>query len=341
MWDASKCDLCGDCLVKCRYVDYDKDRAVAEIKLLMEGKEADILSKCITCIACNDYCPTGADPSNLIFKMQEKIGTCPIVVARKPVLDEMVNGLEGRGELSQLIQGDPDKPVLSFDSFEFRQFPEGTLDSLLFKGMTVVRGSEYMSLVGCVHMGGESFVEKYAQNVIDRLASLGKEIVYLHNEGFILVHLKAKEYGITVPFKYMHLFEYLRNYLRDYQSSITKLAKKVAYQANCATRWLPEQDAFLDEVFELIGVERPPRQYERLNAVCCTAPIINTNRELAIDIQEKNVKDAIECGADALITICPICDAVLRRPTSRLGLPKIFITDLCRIALGEKSWPDG
>jgi Fe-S oxidoreductase len=340
MWDSSKCDLCGDCLVKCRYVNYDKERAVAEIKLLMEGKEADILNKCITCIACNDYCPTGADPSDLIFKMQEKIGTCPIVEVGKPVLDEMAKGLEGRGEPSQLIQGDPDKPVLSFDAFEFGQFPEGTLESMLFKGMTVVRGSEYNSLVGLVHMGGESFVEKYAQKVIDKLASLGKEIVYLHNEGFVLAHLRAKEYGITVPFKYMHLFEYLRNYLRDHQGKVTKLGKKVAYQANCATRWLPEQDAFLDEIFELIGVERPSRQYERLNAVCCTGPIIYTNRELAVDIQEKNVNDAIECGADALITICPICDAVMRRPTSRLGLPKIFITDLCRIALGEKSWPD-
>jgi Fe-S oxidoreductase len=340
MWDSSKCDLCGDCLVKCRYVNYDKERAVAEIKLLMEGKEADILNKCITCIACNDYCPTGADPSDLIFKMQEKIGTCPIVEVGKPVLDEMAKGLEGRGEPSELIEGDPDKPVLSFDMFEFRQFPEGILESMLFKGMPVVRGSEYMSLVGCVHMGGVSFVEKYIQKVIDKLASLGKEIVYLHNEGFILAHLRAKEYGITVPFKYMHLFEYLRNYLRNHQGNITKLGKKVAYQANCATRWLPEQDAFLDEIFELIGVERPSRQYERLNAVCCTGPIIYTNRELAVDIQEKNVNDAIECGADALITICPICDAVMRRPTSRLGLPKIFITDLCRIALGEKSWPD-
>ena len=97
MWAASKCDLCGDCLVKCRYVDYDKDRAVTEIKLLMEGKDADILNTCNTCMACNDYCPTGADPSNLIFKMQEKIGTCPIVVAGRPVLEELAKGLEGRG----------------------------------------------------------------------------------------------------------------------------------------------------------------------------------------------------------------------------------------------------
>ena len=341
MWDASKCDLCGDCLVKCRYVDYDKDRAVAEIRLLMEGKEADILNDCITCIACNDYCPTGADPSNLIFRMQEKIDTSPVVLNGKPFLDEFAKGLQGQGEPGQVIPGDPDKPVLSFDHFAFERFPEGTLDSALFKGMTVVRGSEYVSLMGCVHVGGESFAEKYAQKVIGRLAGLGKDIVYLHNEGYALAHVKAKELGIDVPFKYMHLFEYLRDYLRDHESDITRLGKKIAYQANCATRWLPEQDAFLDEIFERIGVERPPRQFERLDALCCTLPIIKTNRELAIDIQEKNINDAIACGAGALITICPVCDQVLRRPTSRFGLPKIFITDLCRMALGEKSWPEG
>jgi Fe-S oxidoreductase len=340
MWDASKCDLCGDCLVQCRYIDYDKDRAVAEIKLLMEGKDAEILSTCITCMACNDYCPTGADPSDLIFTMQERIGTAPLVSANKPMLDELAKGLEGRGDPRQLIPGEPDRQVLSLDSFQFDDFPEGTFDSQLFRGMTVVRGGEYMSLTGCVHMGGESFVKTYGQGVIDKLASLGKDIVYLHNEGFVLAHLKSKEYGFDVPYAYMHLFEYLRNYLNDHKNDITRLGKKVAYQANCATRWIPEYDAFLDEIFELVGVERPPRHFERFNAVCCSAPIIHTNRELAVDIQMKNVEDAIKCGADALITACPICDKVLRRPTSQVGLPKIFITDLCRIALGEKSWPE-
>jgi len=341
MWDASKCDLCGDCLVRCRYVDYDKDRAVAEIKLLMEGKDAEILSTCISCMACNDSCPTGADPSDLIFTMQERIGTAPLVAANKPMLDVLAKGLEGRGDPEQLIPGEPDRQGLSLDSFQFEDFPEGTFDSRLFRGMTVVRGGEYMSLTGCVHMGGESFVKTYGQGVIDKLAGLGKDIVYLHNEGFVLAHVKSKEYGFDVPFNYMHLFEYLRNYLNDHKNDITSLGKKVAYQANCATRWIPEYDAFLDEIFELIGVERPPRHYERLNALCCSVPIIHTNRDLAIDIQMKNVEDAVTCGADALITACPLCDKALRRPTSQVGLPKIFITDLCRIALGEKAWPEG
>jgi len=325
--------------VKCRYVEYDKDKAAAEIKLLMEGKEAEILNECTTCMACISYCPTGADPANLIFQMQERTGNSPIVAVGKPAREALAKALENSDSRGQVIPGDPDKPVLSFDGFQFTQFPEGTLESRLFRGMTVVRGDEYTSLAGYVHFGGESFVKKYGQGVLDRLAKLGKDIVYIHNEGFVLAHVKAREYGFKVPFKYMHLFEYLRNYLRDHKDMVNKLNKKVAYQANCATRWVPEYDAFLDEIFQLVGVERPPRQYEGLDALCCSGPLIFCNRELAVDIQKKNFEDAIACGADAIITSCPMCDMVLRRPSSQFGLPKIFITDLCRIALGEKPWP--
>lgn len=341
MWDASKCNLCGDCLVNCRYAGYDRDKAIAEIKLLMEGKDAEILSKCTTCMACRDYCPSGADPSNLIFKMQEKIGTCPIAVVGKSARQALIRAFEEGEGPQQLILGDPDKPALSLDAFRFDEFPEGTFDSQLFKGLTIVRGGGYASLAGYVHMGGESFVGKYGQRVLNNLARLGKDIVYIHNEGFVLAHVKAKEYGFRVPFRYVHLFEYLRNYLIAHKKNITKLNKKVAYQANCATRWIPEYDVFLDEVFKLIGVERRSRKYERENAVCCTAPLIYVNRELAVDIQKRNFEDAIACGADAIITSCPVCYRVFRRPSLQFNLPSIFITDLCRIALGEKSWSDG
>ena len=339
MWDAAKCDFCGDCLVKCRYTDFDRDTAVKEIKLLAEGKEAEVLNRCITCLACNNYCPTGADPSHLIVKMQEKIGTSSLVTSWKPVTEFVAAGLEGKLAPVEFIPGDPSKPGLSFDAFEFAQFPNGTRESRLFKGMTVVRGPEYMSLVGLAHMGAAGFAEKYAARVIGKLAELEKDIIYIHNEGYVLAHLKAKELGIPVPFKYQHLFQYLIDYLKNNRGDITPLGKKIAYQANCASRWLPEENNWIDEIFALIGVERPARQYEKFNAICCSGPIVKSNKELAIEIQEKNVKDSIDCGAEAIITICPMCDHVLRRATSKMGFPKIFITDLCRIALGEISWP--
>jgi heterodisulfide reductase subunit B len=96
----------------------------------------------------------------------------------------------------------------------------------------------------------------------------------------------------------------------------------------------------VDEIFELIGVERPKRKYEHQTALCCTGAIIRVFPEKAQEIQLKNIDDAIQNGADAIVTLCPMCDRVLRRPTQARNFPKIFITDLCRMALGEKEFPN-
>jgi len=77
-----------------------------------------------------------------------------------------------------------------------------------------------------------------------------------------------------------------------------------------------------------------------VNALCCGGPALFVNRELAMNIQRENIKDAMDNRAEALITICPMCDTVMRDETSKAGLPQIFITDLCRIAIGEVSWPE-
>jgi Fe-S oxidoreductase len=330
MWDASKCNLCGDCLMKCLYISYDRDRAISDIKALTEGKDADIVNKCVTCCACREYCPTGADPLNLIINAIEKAGVFPM---------EEEDLTKASFEIpSEAIPGDPDKPAISICTME-RYIPEGALKGQIFKGMTMIKGGDYYCLIGWEHYGKESLIEKYAQRFIENLASLNKDIVFLHDDCYAMVHTKIKDYGIRVPFKYTHIFEYLRDYLREHLNSITKLNKKIAYQQPCASRYTPDKNIFLDEIFELIGVERPSRKYEHETALCCTAPIIGIRLDTAIEFQEKNVKDAIECGADALVTLCPVCDRVLRRPTGRLGLTKIYITDLCRIALGETPWP--
>ncbi|MBN1376403.1 MAG: (Fe-S)-binding protein [Dehalococcoidia bacterium] len=331
MWDASKCNFCGDCLTKCLYVDYDKNKAVADIKLLMEGKDAGILHKCITCCACSEYCPTGADPFDLILKMMEKTKSFPVG-------PELINGFKLTPTIpNQVIPGDADKPLLSLCVM---QFPDGALDGQMFKGMPVAKGGDYFCYLGWVHVGMESPLPQNAKKFIDNLAALGKDIVFIHDDCYAMIDAKVKDYGIKVPFKYMHVLEYMRNYLRDNPSKITRLNKKVAYQRPCASRLTPDKDKFVDEIFQLIGVERPARKYERETALCCSAAIVRVYPEVAADIQTKNVDDSIKAGADAIVTLCPMCDRVLRRPTTEKGIKKIYITDLCRMALGEKPFPD-
>jgi Fe-S oxidoreductase len=331
MWDAAKCNLCGDCLAKCLYIHYDRDKAADEIRKLREGRWAEILGRCITCYACREYCPTGADPFNLIINAIEKAG----LFSRT---DEQLVA-HSFGFPSAVIAGDPGKPALSLCTMANR-LPEGALDGRLFQGMTIVKGSDYYCLIGWEHYGHEAMIAKYARRFIDNLAGLGKDIIFLHDDCYAMIHVKVREYGIIVPFNYMHILEYLANYLRGHQGNIIKLNKKVAYQRPCASRYTPQKDAIVDEMFELIGVERPARRYERDSALCCAAPLTRIHRDVdATKIQERNVRDALDCGADALITLCPVCDQVMRRPTNQLGLKQIYITDLCRMALGEKAWP--
>jgi Fe-S oxidoreductase len=331
MWTASKCDLCGDCLVKCLYADYDKDRAAADIKALRNGEKAAILSTCITCCACREYCPTGADPYDLIVKSLEKFG---VFSSAKKNVEKSGFAFEMPVEV---VTGDADKPLLSLCVME-RQIPRDTLNSQLFEGMGVVKGKDYFCLIGYEHVGRESPIEKGAQKFIDKLTALNRHIIFIHDDCYAMVHTKIKDYGIAVPFRYMHLFEYLRDYLRNHQNSIRPLRKRVAYQRPCASRYTPEKDSLLDEIFNLIGVERPQRQYDRERALCCGGPMFRFFPKLAQEIQTKNIDDAIACGADAIITLCPMCDRGLRRQAAARGLKKIFITDLVRMALGEKAF---
>lgn len=332
MWDESKCNLCGDCLARCLYIGYDRDKAVAEMEALREGKAAEVLTRCTTCGACRESCPTGADPFDLICKMQEKMNAFPISEASIALFERRFQ------DPSELIPGDPDLPALSLCTIE-RYLPQDILKSQLFKGLTVVKGGEYNCPIGYVHIGKQSGVLKNAPRFIDNLSSLGKEIILFHDDCYATVHVKIREYDLQVPFKYQHLFEYLGSYLKKCQSRITRLKRRIAYQRPCSSRFTPEKDALLEGIFQLIGVERVPRKYDRDSALCCTAPIIPVFPELAAEVQDKNVRDAMAHGAEALITLCPLCDRVLTRPTSRLGLTKMHITELCRIALGEKPWP--
>ncbi|MGA2158173.1 MAG: (Fe-S)-binding protein [Dehalococcoidia bacterium] len=335
MWDTSKCDLCGDCLTKCLYVDYDKDRAAKDIKALMMRENAEILGRCITCCACREYCPTGADPFDLILKMMEKYKSFPI----RPEGMSFFNRFSSVP--NQVIKGQPGKAVLSLCAMEIA-LPPDAIGGQMFDGFTIAKGGDYFCYVGFVHAGLETPIAENAQKFIDNIAKLGNEIIFLHDDCYAMVDVKIKDYGIKVPFKYMHILEYMHNYLCDNKSKITKLGKKVAYQRPCASRYTPTKDIFVDEIFDLIGVECPKREYEREKALCCAGPLVWVYPPLAAEaaeVQAKNVDDAIKCGADALVTLCPMCDLVLRSPTTKRGLRKIYITDLVRMALGEKNFP--
>jgi len=333
VFDVSKCDRCGDCLVRCQYVDYNREKAIREITALIEGKDAEILRECTTCMACNEYCPKGANLFDLIVQLQEEKGILPVLEDTLKRFDDV----ESRP--SQVTKGDPDKPALSLCVVKHR-IPDVAFQGKMFDGLTIVEGGKYFCYIMYLHTARESLFRNRVQQFVDSLASLNaKEIVLLHDDCYSTLASKAQEYGVTVPFRPVHIVEYLLNYLKEHPQSITKLNKKIAYQRPCISRYTPEKEPLLDELFELIGVHRVARKYDRQDALCCGGLFMDKDREKGLKFQDKNITDAKGYGAEALVTMCPVCWSRLNQPCRDRGLLPVFITDLCRMALGELLFP--
>ncbi|MCK5423134.1 MAG: hypothetical protein KAJ08_13260, partial [Deltaproteobacteria bacterium] len=74
---------------------------------------------------------------------------------------------------------------------------------------------------------------------------------------------------------------------------------------------------------------------DRKNALCCSFGLRETDPERGSKIMERNLSDAIEHGADAMVFLCPGCYWLTSDACEKRRLPSIFITDLCRMALCE------
>jgi len=326
MFDETKCDLCGDCLILCPYVDYERDEAIEQFRSLIEGGTPRIVSECATCVACNQFCEKGAGPFNLILERQERTGVLSIPEQNTQLFRNLPNAP------SQAIPGDADKPALSLCSVG--ELLPGLFDGPLFKGMTVLKGGDYFCGVGWVHLGQETPMRENAPAVIANLAaSNADEIVFYHDDCYALMASIAPDYGIEVPFQPVHIIEYLLRRAKEQAEAVKPLGIKVAYQQPCASRYTPWKDEQLDELFSLIGVERVDRDYDRASALCCGSPLMPRDRKRAMEVKERNISDAVAAGAQGMAYLCPLCVLNLRKVAESAGLDNHHLVELVDRAL--------
>jgi Fe-S oxidoreductase len=82
----------------------------------------------------------------------------------------------------------------------------------------------------------------------------------------------------------------------------------VVYQRPCSNRLIPETRHWVDDIFQKIGVDRVPREYDRDNALCCGQVLRAHQRDdFADDVQKRNLDDMQQAGAQVLGVACPQC----------------------------------
>lgn len=326
MFHDDRCDLCGDCLFLCPYTDYDREEAADQFRRLKEGETPEVVSECVTCIACNQFCDKRANPFDLILERQEQTGALKIPEQNTQLFRSLPDAP------TEIIPGEPGKPALSLCSVG--DLVPGLFEGPLFEGMTVLKGGDFFCGVGWVHLGEEAPVRTNAPGVISRLAATGaREIVFYHDDCYALAAAMAGEYGIDVPFRPVHIIEYLLDQARERAADLKPLGLSVAYQQPCASRYTPWKDEQLDELLELIGVDRVSRKYDRSGALCCGSALMPRDRARATQIKELNIADALDAGAEAMAYLCPLCVLNLRKPSTAAGLENYHLIELVNMSL--------
>jgi Fe-S oxidoreductase len=344
-FDSSKCDfnICrGECLTRCPYVSYDETGAKNAIKSLINGKNVPILTECITCAACNDFCPTGANPWDLIAWRQEETDILGIPVDAKPSSDWLKKPYFVR-------KGKPGGPLISMGGIYEVVPQQEFLSGIMFDDATIIGGGNLACGFTETHLGRASRPKKNLSVFIENLSLEAEkygvdEIVFTHDACYNVVTTLAMAENMEVPFRPVHILEYLRNWLKEHKDRITPLNIKAGLQGGCTTRYAPVSgdkeiwSDWISDIFEMIGVEsvEANRKYTGENRLCCGSSIFHSQHERALNIQKMNIQDAIDAGAERYVFICPACIAIMRMTCRKLNLEPVYITQLVRMALGEE-----
>ena len=101
----------------------------------------------------------------------------------------------------------------------------------------------------------------------------------------------------------------------------------------------PERDQYIEQLIEALGGEAVDYAGARK---CCGFPVITMNRTTSLRQAGRHIADAIDAGADCVVTPCPLChlNLDLQQPAAAqyverdLGLPVLHLPQLVGLALG-------
>lgn len=311
-------------------MDFNGDEAREEMLKIVRGEDSTVLQDCVTCYACEEYCKRGNHPFYLITQRREEKG---IHTAPRPITRQWFNVGEPQGK-SEV--GDIGERALSMGFMpQLKEVAKGKLFEDILPSWFF--GQEYFCNVVYIHFANTSIFKERMPQVIANIHALGvTEVVFLHDECYGAFTSLAPAFGMEVPFKAVHYYDYLYERLRTLKDEIRPLKIRAAYQRPCSNRLCPETHPLVRKILDLIGVELVDRTYQDERALCCGSIFrAMYGYDLATDVQNRNMDDMVEHGAQVCVYNCHGCHGALRDKLDRRGIPMIHMVELCRRAIGE------
>ncbi len=102
----------------------------------------------------------------------------------------------------------------------------------------------------------------------------------------------------------------------------------------------PENPRTMNRVLEALGACVLP--FDQFTSACCGSSVLLTQEDVALKLSYDILQGAKDAGADAVVSMCPLCHTNLdfkqkrmqRMFATKLGIPIIYFTQILGLALG-------
>jgi glycolate oxidase subunit GlcD len=324
------------------------------------GELAQSFYTCTTCNACTQFCPAQIRVDEIIQKGREKIFASgaapePIMALRQSILTSdnvyaakkedriaiFPPSIKKRVEAGELKK---EAPTLLFMGCVSSYLDMKIVPSF-FKVMDAA-GVDYTLLgeeeICCgfpLHlMGDQEKFEQTARNLIERIKATGAKELVTPCAGcfktFTKYYPEAGDLGLEV----YHSVQYMRKLITDKRLKLGgHKGKKVTYHDPCD---LGRTFQIFEEPREILkaiaDIEFVEMARNRMMARCCGGggSVIALDPELASDMAAVRVRDAMEVGAEIIVSGCSACKDNLRKGIKSIPKeerPKIKVMDITEI----------
>jgi len=370
------CLECGKCTSVCPVARYDKcfsPRMIIENALL--GFEDELvldreLFSCLTCYMCQSECPSDVDfpvfvrEARSLAQGKGQHGICAHSGQLQSLARLMTspNLKQKRLEwLSQEHRVSEKSDVLFWVGCA--PYFEPIFEDIGFSALGITKASlKILNSLGiepkllpnercCGHdalwTGDVDTFKKLAEYNAAQIKEAGvKKIVFACPEGYRTFKLDYPDY-VDLDCEVQHISELLAEKIAEnshLSGKLMEIKKKVTYQDPCRLgRHLGVYDAPRKILEAIPGIELVEMKHSGLEAICCGTSAFTNCDSYSNALRAERLSEAVETGAELLITACPKCQTHFRcaqvdkgeehRPT-----PKIEVIDLINLvadAIGE------
>ena len=364
------CNRCGECFVRCPVLNLPATAAKEDIQALIKGNPGNSLAfqYCTTCNVCDNICPKGADPYELILERYnhhiEKHGLpflAKMIFPNEPEnIWSCIRPLMDKDEISLLRTWEenlhrPQKQIL-LTGFYTNLVPYLAKGKVLEELCPVIAGAE--GLWGCGgdsnKLGAMDLTEQVIELLHSQFEQMGVERVFcfMEAEAAMLAEVLPKRYGTQFKFEVLPLEFLMLEKLQNGDIKVSnKLNMKVTVHDNCMSRYFGgKPQEVVRKIVSMTGCDIVEMEHSHLNSLCCgwaaTIPTLyrggpgNPLSTLMYLLHSlyRRLQEGQATGADVMITSCPACYIFLSL-IKELTNAKIRIChplEIVQMAVGEK-----